>query len=138
MLIRKSPGGSIYPYYYKDGELFGMHFGSFLDDEDGLLARMQAEEAFLAGTSRSLPMWIDFYESRLTDRVLAEFLQGFYRLRARVTRLALVGCSARDQRRVLRSAHIAGIELPFPLRFFDDPEEAKSWLVGRPFEESGL
>ena len=39
----KSPGGSIYPYYFKGGQLFGLHYGSFHENEAGLLARMHAE-----------------------------------------------------------------------------------------------
>jgi len=35
--MKKSPGGSIFPYSYKGGELLGLHFGSFHADEEGLL-----------------------------------------------------------------------------------------------------
>ncbi len=37
MVLKKSPGGSIFPYYYKNGELFGAHFGSFLTTKKGCL-----------------------------------------------------------------------------------------------------
>ena len=130
MLTQKSPGGSIFPYYYKGAEIFGLHYGSFFADEDALLARMAAEEAFIAGTHRQLPLWVDFYESKLTDRVLGEFSRSMLRVAGHITKLAIVGCSFRDKRRLLRLGRQAGAPLPMPVRFFSDPEVAKTWLVG--------
>ncbi len=130
MALRKSPGGSIFPYYYKNGVLFGAHFGSFFDDEEGLLARMKAEGAFFEDTPGQLPYWADFYETRLTDRILLEFSRMMERLQSHITRLAIVGFSRRDKKRLDRLMKDNGIGLPMPVRFFNDPEEAKSWLVG--------
>jgi hypothetical protein len=129
MVIRKSPGGSLFPYPYKGGELMGLHYGSFFADEEALLARMKGEEEFIAGANHALPLWIDFYQTKLSDRVLVEFLGSMSRLRPHMTRLAIVGCSARDRRRLLRLERESAIELPVPLQFFDDPEQAKTWLV---------
>ncbi len=129
MVLKKSPGGSIFPYYYKNGELFGAHFGSFLDDEEGLLARMRAEETFFLEANRHLPYWVDFYETRLTGRVLDEFIQAIWRMRGCITRLAIVGCSYRDRSRLQRRLKENDVEAAMPVRFFNDPEEAKTWLV---------
>ncbi len=130
MYTEKSPGGSIYPYYFKGGYLFGLHYGSFHDDEAGLLARMRAEEEFMDRPNRSFPLWVDFYETRLTDPVLLELLQSTIRLRKHIIKLAIVGCSVWDRWRLRRLARRAGLAFPCPVRFFDDPEVAKSWLVG--------
>jgi hypothetical protein len=130
MLTQKSPGGSIFPYYYKGGEIFGLHYGSFFDDEESLLARMEAEEAFIANTHRQFPLWIDFYETKLTDRILVEFSRSMLRVRSHISRLAIVGCSWLDKRRLLRLGRKSGVELPMPVKFFSDPEVAKTWLVG--------
>jgi hypothetical protein len=46
MQTQKSPGGSLFPYYYKNRELFGVHFGNYFSDEDRLIAMMKAEEEF--------------------------------------------------------------------------------------------
>jgi len=46
MQRQTSPGGSLFPYYYKNGELFCLHFGSYFSDEDGVIAMMKAEEEF--------------------------------------------------------------------------------------------
>jgi hypothetical protein len=129
MPLKKSPGGSIFPYYYKDGELFGAHYGSFFDDEEALLKRMLAEEKFLLETTKKLPCWIDFYETKLTDRVLIEFSKSIDRLQGHITKLAIVGCASRDRRRLQQLAKKAGVGFVMPLRFFGDPEEAKTWLV---------
>ncbi len=129
MIPLKSPGGSNYPYYYKNGELYGVHFGSFFDDEVGLLKLMRAEEEFLSRQFRHLPMWIDFYETRLTDAILTEMIQSMNRLKGRITRLAIVGCSGRDQRRIKQLEKKLGTSIPVPVRYFNDPEEAKTWLV---------
>lgn len=59
MLLKKSPGGSIFPYPYKNGELFGLHLGSFGTDEEPLIAWMKAEEIFFNEQKRSLGLWMD-------------------------------------------------------------------------------
>ena len=129
MVTRKSPGGSIFPYGYKGGELLGLHFGSFHSDEERLLTLMEAEEGFIAGLHRHFPLWIDFYETKLTDEVLTRFLQSMSRLQNVITKLAIVGCSRRDQNRMTRLSKKLNIQLSVPLRFFEDPEVAKTWLV---------
>ncbi len=130
MITQKSPGGSIFPYPYKGGELFGAHFGSFFADEERLLHLMHAEEQFMLEMHRALPYWVDFYETRLTDRVLTEFAGFVNRLQKLIPKLAIVGCSGRDRRRLVKLAKKAGINFPMPVRFFEDPEVAKSWLMG--------
>jgi hypothetical protein len=129
LVLKKSPGGSIFPYYYKNGELFGAHFGSFFDDEDRLAALMKAEADFFLDQNRSLPYWVDFYETRLTEQVLDEFCRFLSRLDRRITRLAIVGCSWRDRLRFRRATRKNGLSLAMPVRFFSDPEVAKTWLV---------
>lgn len=128
-MLKKSPGGSIFPYAYKGGEIFGLHFGSFHADEERLLARMKAEEEFIANSHREFPLWIDFYETVLSDRILVEFLESMYRSRSHITKLAIVGCSQGDKNRINRLRKKLNIELLMPIRFFEDPEVAKTWLV---------
>ena len=67
MPLKKSPGGSLFPYPYKGGELFGWHLGGFGSNEDGVISRMKAEEIFFIQQNRSIGLWIDFYQTRLTD-----------------------------------------------------------------------
>ena len=129
MYTEKSPGGSIYPYFYKGGQLFGLHYGNFFSDEQRLLSLMKAEEAFMARPNHQTPLWVDFYNTRLTDRVLDEFVAGIGRLGRQVMRLGIVGCSFKDRWRLRRRLRQAKLQPHLPVRFFDDPEDAKTWLV---------
>ena len=129
MLKHNTPGGSLFPYYYKNGELVGLYYGSYFSDEEALLALMKAEEDFLANAHRQLPLWIDFYQTNLTDRVLIEFSKSIIRLQGNITKLAIVGCSFIDRWRFGRLRKKFGFDFPMPVRFYNDPEEAKSWLV---------
>ncbi len=135
MLLQKSPGGSAYPYYYKGGTLLGLHYGSFFKDEEALLARMRAEEQFITNSVRQTPLWIDFYETKLTDRILDEFSSSILRLQKHLTKLAIVGCSFWDKRRLMKLFKKSVREFPIPVRFFSDPEQAKTWLVSETFKD---
>jgi hypothetical protein len=129
MIFKKSPGGSIFPYPYKNGELYGLHLGSFGADEEALIARMRAEALFFNEQKRNLGIWMDFYQSRLSDQVIEELVE-FLRLTCRyVLKLGLVGCSAADRRRIDRCIKEAGDLSTLPVRYYSDPEEAKTWLV---------
>ena len=128
MLHTTSPGGSTFPYYYKNGELHCFKYGSFYENEKALLGLMQEEEAFLAKPHIRIGVWVDFYETVLTDTILIAFLRHIQRLQTNITKLALVGCSNRDKRRFKR--RMKQFELSFPVEFFSNPEVAKTWLVG--------
>lgn len=120
---------SLFPYYFKGGEILGLHYGSFFSNQEALLSRMKAEEEFITKSNRLLPTWIDFYETKLTDHVLTEFLESINRLRSHITKLAIVGCSSKDRRRLQRLTKKLNIEIPIPVKYFSDPEDAKTWLV---------
>jgi hypothetical protein len=129
MVFKKSPGGSLFPYPYKNGELFGLHLGSFGDNEEALIARMRAEALFFNEQKRSLGIWMDFYQTRLTERVLEELIEFLRKTCSHALKLALVGCSAFDRRRINRRIRAAADLAGLPVRYFSDPEEAKTWLV---------
>jgi hypothetical protein len=129
MTLKKSPGGSLFPYPYKGGELFGLHFGSFGANEDALISLMKAEGIFFTEQNHKLGVWIDFYQTRLSDRVISEFIEFLRMNRHHILRLALVGCSSKDQRRINLHIKDAGDFPSLPVRYFSDPEDAKTWLV---------
>ena len=127
MVSKTSPGGSIFPYYYKNGELFGAHYESFVKREEEVIERMRAEEEFLVKQNYPLPYWVNFYGTRLTNKVLREFMQSINRLQRYIPKLAIVGCSVIDKWRlegVRKREHVN-----ISVRYFSDPEEAKTWLV---------
>jgi hypothetical protein len=129
MVFKKSPGGSIFPYPYKNGELYGLHLGSFGENEEALIARMKAEADFFNEQRKSMGIWMDFYETRLTDRIINELVEFLQKTRSHAVKLALVGCSFTDRRRINRSIKQAKDLAGLPVRYYSDPEEAKTWLV---------
>ena len=129
MPVTISPSGATFPYYYKGGEIFGTHTGSFRSDEAALLAMLKAEEEFIGQRNRRLRVWMDFYEDELTDRVLRELVCTIDRLQPYLFRLALVGFSIRDRWRFNQLKKRAGLRFLVPLKFLADPEDAKTWLV---------
>ena len=131
MIAKKSPGGSIFPYYYKNGELFGAHYESFTRKEQQLLERMKAEEDFFIRQNHSLPYWVNFYGTHLSDTVIKEFIQSLNRLQRYIPKLAIVGCSVFDKWRLEYARKRTGLNIP--IRYFRDPEDAKTWLVSEVF-----
>ncbi len=127
--MQKSPGGAYFPYYYKGGELFGLHLGSYYGDEDGVIAMMKAEEEFILKQNRKMSLWIDFYETKLTDRVLGEFIELILHINRRITKLGIVGCSFLDKWKLKRLIKKTAQLSSLPVRYFADPEDAKTWLV---------
>jgi hypothetical protein len=138
MVFKKSPGGSIFPYPYKNGELYGLHLGSFGDNEEALIARMKAEAVFFNEQKRSMGIWMDFYQTRITDKVISGLIEFLQDTRPHLTKLGLVGCSFMDRRRINRQIRKAGELATLPVRYFSDPEEAKTWLVSERFHENPL
>jgi hypothetical protein len=129
MQIQHSPGGSIFPYYYKNGELFCLHFGSYFADEDGVIAMIKAEQAFILKQRQQMGIWVDFYETKLTDRVLGEFIELLKQIRPQTTKLGLVGCAFTAKWKINRLVKRAEILSSLPIKYFEDPEIAKTWLV---------
>jgi hypothetical protein len=129
MNSQTSPGGSMFPYYYKNGELHCLKYGSFFNNEIALLILMKEEETFLVKPSIKIPVWVDFYETKLTDVLVQEFLQSMDRLQLYLRKLAIVGCSNWDKQRIQRTEKRLGIKFSLPVKYFMNPETAKTWLV---------
>jgi hypothetical protein len=129
MPIKNAPDGALFPYYYKNGELFGMHLGSFGANEDGFIARLKADEAFFLEQNHSIGMWLDLYQTKKTDRVIGELVQYLVNTRDLTLKLALVGCSMIDRWRINKAIKKASSLSDLPIRYYDDPEEAKTWRV---------
>ena len=129
MQIQKSPGGSLFPYCYKNGELFCLHFGSYYSDEDGAIAMTKTEEAFFTKQNRPMGIWIDFYETRLTDKVLKALVEMLKQIHHKTIKLGIVGCSLPAKWKIKRLIKKTDLLLSLPIKYFDDPEVAKTWLV---------
>ncbi|HLO31061.1 MAG TPA: hypothetical protein VK249_18075 [Anaerolineales bacterium] len=129
MQIQKSPSGAMFPYYYKNGELFGLHLGSYFANEEGLIAMMRAEEEFFNQQHRPMGIWIDFYETKLTDRVIKAFVEMIEHMGPQVTRLGIVGCSFMARWKINRLIRKTAGLASLPVKYYEDPEVAKTWLV---------
>lgn len=126
----KSPGGSNFPYYYQGGEIHCLKYGSFFDDERRLLEIMDAEEQFIKQRpGQRLRVWVDLYETKLSDSVVAKFAAQIFGIRGQIVKLAIVGCSPAGRRKLDKALINENQGVPVPCRHFDDPEEAKTWLV---------
>ncbi|MDN4070289.1 hypothetical protein NYE70_01925 [Paenibacillus sp. FSL R5-0407] len=123
----KSPGGSIFPYYYKGGEIHCLKYGSKYKDEGTLFELMRQEEEFIFKTNKKLKIWIDMYKTSVTSAVLNELINNLTNLDPYIEKLAFVGFSRINQWRFKRYVNKAGIKKP--VSYFSDPEDAKTWLV---------
>lgn len=129
-MIVKSPGGSTFPYYYKGGEIHGLKYGSFYSEEERLFAVMDAEADFIRKRpAQRLRAWVDFYETVLSDEVLLHFAHNILSFQDQLIKLAVAGFSSGDRARLKRLMKKEGLAFMVPVRFFDDPEDAKTWLV---------
>jgi len=125
--MMKSPGGSIYPYPYKGGEIHCLKYGSKYTNEAALFELMQQEEVFILQTNRKLKIWVDLYHTVITKKVLSELVIHLKHLENRIVKISFVGLSVFNQWRLERQMKRSGVQLV--ISFYADPEEAKSWLV---------
>ncbi|MEC0242630.1 hypothetical protein P4H66_22720 [Paenibacillus dokdonensis] len=123
----KSPGGSMFPYYYKGGEIHCLKYGSKYDNEESLFKLMEQEQEFIFNINRKLKIWVDFYETTITDRVLQEFINHLQRINDRIDKISIVGLTGFNLWRIKRKIKKSGINLI--ISFYKDPEDAKTWLI---------
>ena len=90
---------------------------------------MKAEEIFFLEQNHSIGLWMDFYQTRLTDRVIGELIEMLEHIHHRMLKLGLVGCSFMERWRINRLIKKTKGLSKLPVRYFDDPEDAKTWLV---------
>ena len=123
----KSPGGSMFPYYYKGGEIHCLKYGSKYHNEDSLFKLMEEEQEFIFNINRKLKIWVDFYKTTITDRVLQEFINHLQRINDRIDKISIVGLTGLNVWRIKRKIRKSGINLI--ISFYKDPEDAKTWLI---------
>lgn len=134
-MLHKSPSGSACPYYYMGGELHPLKYGSYFSDKAKLFEVMKAEEEFILKSSgqNNRRIWVDLYETIIDDEVIAAIARHFGAIRHKIFRLCFVGCSFAESRKIRKQMSALGIDLAPQVKFFDDPEKAKQWLVGENF-----
>ncbi|SDE92934.1 hypothetical protein SAMN04488689_10314 [Paenibacillus sp. cl6col] len=110
----KSPGGSIFPYYYKGGEIHCLKYGSHYSDTEKLFELMKQEEEFILHTNRRLKIWVDFYKTTITEQVLQQFIAHITNLHARIDKLSIVGLTRFNMRKIGAGKAIWVISLKMP------------------------
>jgi len=123
----KSPGGSIFPYFYKGGEIHCLKYGSMYKDQEKLFKLMRLEEEFVRQTNKTLRIWIDLYKTSITEKVLQELSQNLLNLNDHILKISLVGLSSLSRWSLKRK--IKPLDIRYPVTFFSDPEDAKTWLI---------
>jgi hypothetical protein len=129
MYLKKSPGGSYFPYFYKGGEVFRFEFGNFNSNEDRAIRMIRAEESFFDEQHQTIGVWVDFYQTKLTKRVMNEFIEMLVHIRNRIPKLGLVGCSFITRWKITRQIRKTGCLSTLPVKYFENPDDAKGWLV---------
>lgn len=128
-MLNKSPSGSLCPYYYKGGELQPLHYGSYHNDFERLFKVMDEEQDFILKSHGGRRIWIDLYETQRNAAFYKKLCSHIIAISAKISKLALVGCSWKDKRIISKSLGQHGYS--FDLAYYDDPEIAKDWLVGQ-------
>jgi len=98
----KSPSGSNFPYYYKDGALHGVHLADFRKDSAKLLGILAEEKKFLENQSITSVTWLDMYGIRLTKEILEGLRSFIMNLSPKITKCGLVGVAFFDRFRINR------------------------------------
>jgi hypothetical protein len=66
---------------------------------------------------------------RNSQRVLKELIELLNHIKPQTTKLGIVGCPLFSQWKINRLIKRTDILSSLPVKYFDDPEVAKTWLV---------
>lgn len=124
----KSPGGSNFPYYYKNGIIHAVKLGNFKKDEKRLLFILEKEKEFIIRQSETSCIWIDLYSTKISKNVFVSLITFLDDISIRIKKCALVGTSFLDRIRLMNRMN-SKIAKHIKIEFYKDPEEAKTWLV---------
>lgn len=123
----KSPGGSEFPYYYKGGEIHCLKYGSMYNDHEKLINLMRLEEDFIGQFNQKFRIWIDLYKTSTPTNVLQELMRNLENMQDRVIKISFVGLNGISRWRLKRMFRQRKIR--YPISFYSDPEDAKTWLI---------
>jgi len=100
---------------------------------DKLSEIIDAEEKFILSSSSpsGRRVWIDLYETKLTDIMIAKLSQHIANISPKVLKMALVGCSKKVFNKIINYLRSADCNLAGQIKLFDDPEISKDWLMGK-------
>jgi len=126
----KTPSGANFPYYYKNGALHGIHFADYKDDIVALLRILEKEQAFIVNQNITSTTWLDCYYIKYSKEVFLGICSFLEKLSNKLTRCAFVGLGIKYKIRIyyfIKKTKINDLQI----RYYNDPEIAKTWLVGK-------
>jgi len=130
-MMKKSPSGSLCPYYYKGGELHPLKYGNYRNDSYAFISMLNAEENFILNSHGGRNIWIDLYNTDMNAEQTKKLALHICAIRHKISRLALVGCSKKIFKTIENSISAQDCSLTSNIQHFKDPEIAKDWLVGK-------
>jgi anti-anti-sigma regulatory factor len=115
------------------GELHPLKYGSYFNDKNKLFEIIKAEEEFILNSSgrNNRKIWIDLYETVIDEEVAEILVRHLQTIRHKIFRLSLVGCSPATQKNIKIKMKQIETDLLHSTKYFDDPEIAKQWLLGK-------
>jgi hypothetical protein len=132
LMLKKSPSGSLCPYYYMEGELHPLKYGSYLDQKEKLINMFQAEQEFILKSSgqHNRRIWIDLYETTLDDEIVCALVLHIKAIRHKIFKLCFAGCPPKYKSKIIKQMKLEDMDIVGQIKFFADPEKAKMWLIG--------
>jgi hypothetical protein len=128
----KSPSGSNFPYYYKNGIIHAIKLGNLKKNEEKFFQLIKAEKEFILNQNTTSTIWIDLYATSLSKKNAYSLVSLLNGLSKKISKCALVGLSLLNRikiRGLIAHENISNMQI----RFYKDPEDAKTWLVGKVF-----
>ena len=118
------------------GELHPLKYGGYKSDTEKLFGVIRAEEEFILRSPdrNNRNIWVDLYDTELSGAVIAELVRHFITIKPKIHKLCLVGCSFTQRLKIKRRLKKGSPDLAAQIRFFSDPEEAKTWLVTEKYQ----
>lgn len=132
-MLKKSPSGSLCPYYFMGGELHPLKYGSYHNDKQRLFEIIDLEQEFIlasSGTNNRL-IWVDLYETKIDNEVIDYLITHLESIKHKINKICLVGCKLPVQIKIKNQLKNKDIELYNKIKYFDDPEKSKYWLVNK-------
>lgn len=133
-MVKKSPSGASSPYYYKNGQLDPIHYGSYFHDMAGLADMMAQEEQYILKGYGGRRILIDVYDTCFTGEMLGRLAGHLTAISGKVTKLAFHGFSKKQAKQLEGCLKKTGCALAGKIGYYSDMEEAKTWLISEPFQ----
>ncbi|MDA3899907.1 MAG: hypothetical protein PF637_05240 [Spirochaetes bacterium] len=126
----KSPSGSTFPYYYKNGVIHAVKLSGCKRKREKVKELLEQEKEFTLLQNQTKTIWIDLYSTVVTGDLANDLISFIRDLSIKINKIAFVGCGLFARQKIKKRMRAQYINY-ITIQFFSNPEEAKNWLVGR-------